>query len=128
MSDDLDQIYSIDTFHADHRIRITFSYQGVDDEDIPEEANFVLVASVGEHSANVTFTIGLMTGALSIVGLDPADPLVKCLVACGVGASVGALIDCRTSDIKKFIKCLKKKGISIAGAALTCALQCFINP
>jgi hypothetical protein len=75
-------------------------------------------------STTVTIKVDINSGTVTMLGIQSLSSLHACLAACAAGAILGPLIRCFNKNIKKYLACLKSKGLDTASDAVKCALAC----
>jgi hypothetical protein len=95
--------------------------------DSKENSLTVSLEIVTDSSATVTMKVDIGTGSITTLGVQSLTSLTACVAACAVGAAVGPLISCFNRNIKKYIACLKSKGLDAAADLAKCVVACVIG-
>jgi hypothetical protein len=72
----------------------------------------------------IRIEIDTRTGLLAVESLAGLTGVEACLAACAVKSLVGPLIECFNKNPKKYIECLKSKGIGLSKDIIECAILC----
>lgn len=76
------------------------------------------------QTTQIQLEVDTQNGLLTVNNLTGLSDLEICLAGCAVTSLVGPLIECFNKNPKKYIDCLKKKGISITTDIIECAIKC----
>jgi hypothetical protein len=93
----------------------------------PDTYNQVLniqVEIIDDVSTFVNIEVNVQSGSFNITGMQALSSTTSCLAVCGIGAILKHLITCFSTDLNKYKKCLKKKGLDLLSEAVACALGC----
>lgn len=97
------------------------------DSDSKENTLTVSLEIVTDTPTIVTMKVDIANGSIATMNLLGLTSMTACIAACAVGASIGPLIICFNKDIKKYIKCLKSKGLDALADVAKCVVDCVLS-
>ena len=111
------------TDKGDLSIKLTYSYSDI----LPSEIQFELILGTSNSQSTSKFrgdiTNPAVTANLSINDVI-SDPFALCLMACVGGVVIKPIAECFNKDVKRYVHCLKSKGLAISGEVIACAIEC----
>jgi len=111
---------SASSFEDSLTIRLAFEHADWN----PNEVNFTLTIEVGQTKTTANFKANPESTLLTATYSIATDTKTICLLGCVGTVVVQPMLECLNKDINQYITCLKNKGLSIAGKAVACAIEC----
>ena len=119
----MEPLASFDTYHEGNPFGISVSVQIVENQI----RLLLQIRTFRQKQAKVTeihIDVDSQSGILTLNNLAGLSGIELCLAGCAVKSLIGPLVECFNRSPRRYIDCLKKKGINITKDIIKCAIDC----